>query len=450
MSLVRKSMEVFAGRWLLFPLNLLISVIVIRVIGAEGKGILVLLMATVSILATIGNLGAPAAAIYYLRKRVHNQRTLIVNFLVLTTIFSLLVWSLFFLRGEWFIRLFFKSVSVSSKLIWLAFFSLPIVMLTSFISAILLGAGLSRFYTQLILSTVLINIVATFLLIVVFPFGVTGAVVANILALAIPLGVALRQVIRGTRGCTWKISWEGILSLLHYGIRHYPATISSMTFNRAGNFILAYFVGIQAVGYYSVAVTVYNAVLSIPRAVNTLLTGEAVALEKSKSALLVAKSTRNILMVMLCATIILAVISPWFVPVLYGADFARAVTPLIILLIAGLLVGIYATIQTYFSAINRPGLNSTFSIVACTISIILALVIVPVAGITGMAIASLLAQFVAFLLFLFWFWRVTGIPIRSVLLLTRQDIAGWHWRILGGMQRVYLKLGEIAAKYKKV
>jgi len=448
MSLVRKSVEVFAGRWLLFPLNLLISVIVIRVIGAEGKGILVLLMATVSILATIGNLGAPAAAIYYLRKRVHNQRTLIVNFLVLTTIFSLLVWSLFFLHGEWFIRLFLKSVSVSSKLIWLAFFSLPITMLTSFISAIQLGAGLSRFYNQLILSTALINIVATFLLIVVFPFGVTGAVVANILALAIPLGMALRQVIKGTRGCTWKISWGTQLSLLHYGIRHYPATISSMTFNRAGNFILAYFVGIQAVGYYSVAVTVYNAVLSIPRAVNTLLTGEAAALEKSKSALLVAKSTRNILMVMLCATIILTVISPWIVPVLYGADFVRAVTPLIILLIAGLLVGIYATIQTYFSGINRPGLNSTFSIVSCTISIILALVIVPVAGITGMAIAFLLAQFVAFLLFLFWFWRVTGIPIRSVLLLTRQDIEGWRWRIMSGIQSVYLKLKTAIGDFK--
>ena len=448
MTLVRKSMEVFAGRWLLFPLNLLMSVIVIRIIGAEGKGILVLLMATVSILATIGNLGAPAAAIYYLRKGVHNQRTLIANFLVLTTIFSLLVWSLFFLHGEWFIRLFLKSVSVSSKLIWLAFFSLPITMLTSFISAIQLGAGLSRFYNQLILSTALINIVATFLLIVVFPFGVTGAVVANILALAIPLGMALRQVIKGTRGCTWKISWGTQLSLLHYGIRHYPATISSMTFNRAGNFILAYFVGIQAVGYYSVAVTVYNAVLSIPRAVNTLLTGEAAALEKSKSALLVAKSTRNILMVMLCATIILTVISPWIVPVLYGADFVRAVTPLIILLIAGLLVGIYATIQTYFSGINRPGLNSTFSIVSCTISIILALVIVPVAGITGMAIAFLLAQFVAFLLFLFWFWRVTGIPIRSVLLLTRQDIEGWRWRIMSGIQSVYLKLKTAIGDFK--
>ncbi len=448
MTLVRKSVEVFAGRWLLFPLNLLISVLVIRVIGAEGKGILVLLMATVAILATIGNLGAPAAAIYYLRKGVHNQRTLIANFLVLTTIFSILVWSLFFLHEEWFIRLFFKSVSVSSKLIWLAFFSLPIVMLTSFISAILLGAGLSRFYNQLILSTALINIVAIFLLVVVFPFGVTGVVVANILASAIPLGVAVRQMIRGTRGCNWKISWGTQLSLLHYGIRHYPATISSITFNHAGNFILAYFVGIQAVGYYSVAVGAYNAILSIPRSVYRLLTGEAAALESSKSSLLVARSTRNILPVMLCATITSAVISPWIIPVLYGADFVRAVIPLIILLIAGLLVGVHATIQTYFSAINRPGLNSTFSIVSCTISIILALVIVPVAGITGMAIAFLLAQCVVFLLFLFWFWRVTGIPIRSVLLLTREDIEGWRWRIMSVMQSVYLKLKTAVGDFK--
>jgi len=438
MSLMRKSMEVFAGRWLLFPLNLLTSVLVIRVIGAEGKGILVLLMATVSILATIGNLGMPAAAIYYLRKKVHNQRTLIANFLVVAIPFSLLAWGLFFLHGEWFIRLFFKGASVNSRLIWLAFSSLPIIMLTSFISAILLGAGLSRLYAQLILSTALIDILAKFLLLVVFPFGVTGAVVANLLALGIPLVVALCQVVRNTRGYTWKISWEGISSLLHYGVRHYPATISSMTFSRAGNFLLAYFLNVQAVGYYSVAVTVYEVILSIPRAVNTLLTGEAASLEKSNSGLLVAKATRNMLLVMLCAVITLAIISPWLIPVLYGPDFVQAVIPLIILLMAGLLTGIYATIQTYFLGVNRPGLSSIFNSVACAVSPILGFILIPIIGIVGMAIALLLARFVGLLLFLFWFWRATGIPIRSVLLLTREDMASWCWRILTVLQRLRL------------
>ena len=440
MSLARKSMGVFATNWLMLPLNLLTSVLVVRSIGAEGKGIVVLLMTTVSLLALLGHLGAPAAAIYYLRKEIYNPRTLIANFMVLVIIFSLLVWCLFFLYGEWFIRLFFKGVTVSPGLILLALSSLPIMMLSGFVSTMLLGAGLSGFYAQLTLGTAFITIVATLLLVVVLSFGVTGAVAAKILATTVTLVLALRQMIRRTQGCDWQVSWSGILALVRIGIGHYIGSVSSLMFKSGGNFLLSYFLDVRAVGYYSVAVTLYNIVLSVPRAVGRLLAGEVAGSEGTDSVSLVSKATRNVLWVMLFLVLILAVISPRLVPALYGVEFSRSVTPLKILLMAAVLIGLSATIQTYFLGIGRPGIGGICVLFAAVVSLSISVFLIPLTGINGMAVATLLGSVVSALICLLWFWRLSATPLRSMLLLTSQDIADWRREVLDGLKRIRILL----------
>ena len=440
MNLARKSIGVFATNWLALPLYLLTSVLVVRSIGAEGKGILALLMTTVSLLALLGNLGVPVAAVYYLRKEIYNPRTLIANFLVLVIIFSLLVWGLFFLYGEWFIRLFFEGVTVSTGLILLALSSLPIMMLSRFVSFMLLGAGLSGFYAQFTLGTAFITTLATLLLVVVLPFGVTGAVVAKILAVTATLALALRQMIIRTQGCDWQVSWSGILALVRFGIGHYIGSVSSLVFRNEGNFLIAYFLDVQTVGYYSVAISLCNVVLSVPEAVDRLLAGEAAGREETNSTSLVSKATRNVLWIMLCVALMLAIISPRLIPALYGAEFTQSVAPLTILLIAAIFIGLTSTIKAYFLGIGRPVIGGICFLAIAVVSLGLSVVLIPIAGINGMALATLLGSVVGALLCLLWFWRLSAAPIRHMLLLTSQDIAYWRREVLDGLQRIRILL----------
>jgi O-antigen/teichoic acid export membrane protein len=440
MNLAHKGIGVFATNWLVFPLNLLTGVLVIRTIGAEGQGILALLMAAVAMVALLGNLGTPAVAIYYLRKGIYNPRALIVNFMVLTAFFSLLVWGLLFLYGEWFIQLFFKGVTISPWLILLAFSSLPVMMLSGFISNMLLGAGLSKHYARLTLGTAFIDIVATLLFVVVLPFGVTGAVVAKILAATVALLAALRQIIKSTHGCEWQVSWGGLLAMVRLGSGHYVGSVSSLMFKKGGNFLLAYFLNVGAVGYYSVAVAMYDVVLSIPRAVATLVAGEAASREGTDSASLVSKSSRNVLWAMVLVAILLAIISPWLIPVLLGADFIQSVVPIIILLPAAILIGLFSTIHAYFLGIGRPGIDGICVLIATVVSLSLSVVLIPIAGIIGMALATLLGSVVCAMLCLPWFWHLSASPIRSTFFLTPQDIAGWRWQVRDGLQRIHLFL----------
>lgn len=435
MSLIHKGAKVFTVNWLILPLNLLASILIVRSIGAGGKGIFTLLITTASILSLLGELGTPSAAIYFLRKKKYGQRTLIANYLVLVIVFTLLVCFLFFLCKDWFINLFFKDSFFNFGVIWLVLFILlPITMLDRFISAILLGLGSVNLYARLAVGRPFLNLILVFLLVVVLQFGVTGAVVAYIVASIIALAIVLCQMLRSVqeKNREFRFRWDNFSSLAGFGIKSYPGNVGSLMFKRTSNFLVAYFLNVQAVGYYSVAESLYHVVLSIPRAVNTLLLGESAGRKGVDSAQLVVKATRNILWIMLSVVLLLGVVSFWLIPALYGADFSRAVMPMIVLLISALLVGINSSIQTYFLGIGRPAINSILTVIAGLISFILAFFLIPVIGITGMALAILIGSFIGVLLHLFWFRRLSVVPIRisSILLLRRNDILLWKKEIM--------------------
>lgn len=438
MSLLRKSLEVFTANWVRYPLGLLANVIVIRVIGAEGKGVVVLLMSVAGVLSALGHLGMPAAAIYYLRKKVYAEGELIVNFLIVVFIFSLLMSALFWLGGNWFYGLFFEHIDVHPWLIWLTFATIPVTMVINFITSILLGAGLSRLYAGLVVGKSVLYIVAVVLLVVLMPFGIAGAIAATILAQLIALIPVFFRLIKLSPLEVRKINRRCISDMFGFGIRHYPSVLAAILFNHGGNFLLGLLMNVQSVGYYSVAVSAYNLVISIPRAVNTLLTGEATARMRRDSALFVARSSRNIFTVMFLTVIALSITSPWWVPFLYGDDFSRAVMPVIMLSTAALLAGVSSSVQTYFFSINRPGLNSILNLLTAIVALGMAPFLISFAEINGMAVSVLTARFVGVVLILFVFQRLAGIPFGSAILVTSKDISDWHLKIKKGMKQIRL------------
>ena len=431
MSLVRKSLEIFTTNWLQYPLGLIANVIVIRSIGAEGKGVAVLLISTVTILSALGHLGAPAAAIYYLRKNIYTREKLISNFLVLVLGVCLLVTVIFLFFGRWYLQFFFQEIPVSPWLMWMSLTGVPIIMLFNFFNAILLGSGLSRLYIKFVLLKSFIHITIILLFVIAFPLGITGAVLATIVSLLVPMVLVFRRLVKESSGSFWQINSKCISDMINFGIRQHPSTIGAIFFNYGSNLLLSIFLDVKSVGYYSVASTAYNAVISIPRSINTLLLGETTSREPHQASALAAKATRNVAAAMAMVVITLSSVSPWLIPFMYGADFSLAVIPVILLLISAMLAGASSAIQTYFSSINRPGLSSFFNLTSVAVVLCFASFLIRIAGISGMGIAVLTGRFVGLTLGLIWFRRLTDINIASVILLNSKDITDWRSRIVG-------------------
>jgi O-antigen/teichoic acid export membrane protein len=420
-SLARKSLSVFVTNWLLFPLQLVTGVLVVRSLGAEGKGLLVILTTSVALLAALGAFGLPAAGVYFSRSGIYSERTLVVNYLIVVALVSLIVTGTAFRAQQGFSRVFLDGKQIESYLVALTLAELPLMLLSSFLSLLVLAAGRTKDYAWLTIGAGVFNISGTLLLVVIYKLGVAGALIAILFSQLIVLTSLSWKFWKTSSDQACEVHPKILINMFKYGLQHYIGTVGSQMFKRADNFLLAYFLDIRAVGYYSVALTGYDALLSIPRAIIGLLAGEATSQKAEEAAETVARSGRYLLWLMLTASLSISILSPWIVPILYGTDFSRSVPPLIILLMAAVLLGLTTIIQAYFLSVNKPAINGTSTALAGGINLALSLWLIPLAGLPGDALATFIGSMANLSIHLFWFRRLSKTPLRDVFLLRNSD-----------------------------
>lgn len=439
--LARKGAVVFATNWMLLPLNLLTSVLVVHTVGAEGKGILVLLQNSVQLLASLGQFGTSVAAVYYLRQGKFNVRQLISNYLLLIMGVCIVALLLAFAGGEHFLSWFFEGSSLSGVILATAAVLLPITMLSDYLSALLLGLGHSTTYSYAKLAAPILYLVAVCILVIVFRQGVTGVLASYMLSRFLVVTYMWLQLWRHAQGQHCRPSLAGLTVLINYGIRHWIGTVGSLVFKRADSFLLSYFLDVSAVGYYSIALVFYNAVLSIPRAITTLLAGEASDKANSHPALLVAQVARNVLWIMIGVAIALALVSPWLIPRLYGPDFIQAIHPLFILMPAAVLMGFASVLYIFFMSTGRPGIGGIITLISGIVNLALSVLLIPIIGLVGSALGTLGGTGVAAGLYLVLFSHVSTLRFQYAVLLTRQDMYMWVQQSLGRLRRIVGVLG---------
>jgi O-antigen/teichoic acid export membrane protein len=413
MGLRRKGAGVLLANSLVVSLGLANGVVVIRLVGAEGRGTLVLLSTLVAVLATLGQFGFLASSTYYLRKNIYGERTLIANYAIIIVAFSAICGALIVAGSGVLTSVFFEGTTVGSGLMFLAICALPLIMLTNFVAGLLLAKGKARAYSSLTVVPAFAALLLTLVLVAGFDLGVSGALLATVLSqgLAVVMGALL--VARRTRGQSVELSPKTMSDLGRFGMRYYGVILGSQIFKRGDIFLLAYFLDVKAVAYYSVGVSLYEVILSLPRAVSTMVTGETAARPEAKAGAFVARVSRGLLWIMLSGALALALLSYWLIPRVYGADFERARVPALILLASAVLLGFSLSLQNYFTGIGRPGVNAMLSFLAGGVNLALSVALIPREGIIGNAVATLIASGLSLGLFLFWFARVADVPVRS-------------------------------------
>jgi O-antigen/teichoic acid export membrane protein len=433
-SLLRKGAHVFTATWLALPAQFLTSVFVIRTLGATGRGEIVVLVSAAAVLVMLGHFGAPTAAIYYVRKGVFAERELLSSFLALILAETLILALVWLLGSAWFLDTFLAGTELSRWTVALAILSIPFQLANTFTSSLLLGLGESGAYSRAILGINLLTAALTLTLVVALPFGVPGALIAMIGANVAGSAYLISRIAARSVGQEWQVRRRPLVEMVRFGIRHYAGSVGAQLFKRGDNFVVAFFLGTGAVGYYSVATMAYDAVLTIPRAVANLLSGDAAGRDDAGAAEVVSQVTRNIIGLMIGAVLVLGTAAVWLVPLVYGADFVQAITPLHVLLAASVLVGGTIGLQAYFLSIGRPGLYGGFTLLAGAVNLLLSLWLVPRLGIVGNALATLIAAALSAALHLYFFNRFSRLPLRDVMLPKLAEVRLGVARIRAGVR----------------
>ncbi|OGV63984.1 MAG: hypothetical protein A2283_11975 [Lentisphaerae bacterium RIFOXYA12_FULL_48_11] len=425
MSVARKGIGIVSVNWLILPLYLVTSIIIVRWLGVEGRGIVVVLSSAAAFLSGIGHFGIPAAGIYYARNGVIGERTIFFYFLGFVLFFFFVCIVALLLFEDLFVRAFLDRVSVNHEWMIVMLMAVPFMMLNNYLATILLAKGDARGYAGMQVGIGCADVLGTLILVVWLGLGITGAMYSILLAQGIACLVRTTRMFKTTRGQPVVMNGDVLEKILCFGAKHYLGTIGAQIFKRANNFLLAFFLDTRAVGYYSVAMIPYEAALSIPRGVNAFLSGNASALNPRDAAFSVAESFRKLLWVMILVAAGLAVVSPFVLPLMYGGDFVRSNPALLILLVVSVLLGCAMNLQTYFLGTGKPGINGVLTLITGLMNLVLAVFLIPLWGIEGNAVSALLAWLVGLYLYTAYFLKESRLSLATMCILRKKDVVGF-------------------------
>jgi O-antigen/teichoic acid export membrane protein len=223
-----------------------------------------------------------------------------------------------------------------------------------------------------------------------------GAMVASglgCIAILLPLLVALKR-----EGISLRPAWnsEYLRAAARFGSAVQLANLLVQMTGRLDLILVYRIAGSAAAGRYSVALTLGTLVGSIPMAIAFTSFPRLPKLPEAEARLLIASLFRVGVAASIMTSLVLAVASPFLIPLMFGAAYSDAVFPSLLLFPAGILwSGQWILCRANASRGAPRSLFVSFSL-SFLIMIVLDLVLIESFGINGAATASFISSAAGF------------------------------------------------------
>ena len=406
--------SVFGATVAALGVGFLTSIVVARLLGPDGRGLLGVAYSLATIGVAIVSLGVPVAISYYASRRARLMPRLLG---------SALVYCAFMLVG----LLLLALVVSGSGLDWLGEaghlgFWLLTALLTWAVLMEYVGQNTlrgrflyGRTNALLVLSRTAI-LVTTIVLVALLGLGTQGALVALIVGSGVYAVGALSSFVRDGLG----FSRHVFAAMVRYGWRVQVGRLIQMGNGRLDVLILSAFAPLAQVGVYVVAQVVAELVRLVPTAIG-FVAMPAIAQGRG-SGPDAGRTVRLSGTLSLAGVGAVALGAPVLIFVGYGSAFAPALLPLYILLPGTWMFGAGNVMGDVFRGRGRPGLPSILAGVAIVVTVVLDLLLIPPLGTVGAAIASTCAYTVFGVSSAVCLARLEGLSARRRVLADREEM----------------------------
>lgn len=206
--------------------------------------------------------------------------------------------------------------------------------------------------------------------------------------------------------------------LMGYGSRVWFGSLAGVLLSRIDQLLIAPLSDAAALGIYVVAVAIAELVLVFNNAVRDVYFAEE---SRSPDMSRVARAARLSTIVTAVLALMVAFASVWGIPALFGEEFAAAIVPTWILLAAVVLGNPGSLAGAGLSAYGKPHLRSWSLLFALIANIGVLVILVPSMGAVGAAIATAVGNVFAAGINLLWVRRVDKQFSASQFVLVRRD-----------------------------
>lgn len=396
------------------------AILIARLLGPKGYGIFQIALTASIIAATLADFGLGIANNYLASRYPYARPKLLGNTLIFIGSNGTIIAFLSAIVIVTFRNYAFPELPKSY--LWLIPLSIPIQAIQISLIGLVYGAnmfkekviGTSLHYILFLGAATVLASLGRLTTHSLMLFWIIGLSVSSLYW----MGVLMRSSLSGPQ-------WDraSLRKQFFYGRNSYIYNAAHMLNFRLDMFLVAYFLRAEHVGWYALATSITEALLYLPKALsNVVLTETATEVKDSikSNHHLVYK---GIILIIGAAIVGIAILAPFLIPQIFSASFTPSVAPLLLLLPGSLAMALGIIAAYHLFGLGKSAQPSLAALVTTAVTVILDLLLIPMLGIQGAALASSIA-YIAFLSICLHFVIIENkTNVKSLLIPTKQDMA---------------------------
>jgi len=396
---LHKVIITLSTRILLLIIGVLTTIVIVRLLGPEGRGLYALAMTCIGIGIQLGTLGFHASNTYYVAQDSTLLSILLGNSLLLSLVAGIAVALLVLII----VRVWPDILPFDNTLLSLILLGFPIALAYVLIQSLLVGLHEIQFFNGVELLNKTLALLFIGFCVLSHIVTVSSVFMTAILALTVVLIMSLFQLKKHSKEFP-RCSFYFFQCNFGFGFKAYLVAFFSFLVLRFDLWMVEYLLGTKEAGYYSIATAMSDMIYVFPMLVGKLLfprlSAEQDIREKQKKTKLVALLIAVIMSVI--TFLVVLVIEP-VVRVAFGSEFLLSVQPFLWLLPGIVCLSINSIFMNYFASVDMPLIVVFFPVFAFFLNVFLNLYFIPSYGMVGAAFSSSIAYFVMLVFSLTYF-----------------------------------------------
>lgn len=382
---------VFATRVARFGIGFATSFLLAGMLLPEGRGQYALLVLVPGMLNALGQLGLPSAMSFFAGRGMRIDELQRLGWILTVGL------SVFLVGGTLLLLPFLIETvlqAVDEELIPLALASVPFQLSTAFAGSALIGRQVMRNYNLIIVAQSVLMLAGVIVLVGWLDLGVSGAL-ASFVAVAVVAAIAttieLSRVVRSAPPDGPHIRFGSFLS---YGLRIYPASVTGYFSYRADVLLLGAMLGDAAsVGLYTFAVSLAELAFMVPDSVSTVFYPRVAGMDRRDADALAPQVSRFTLLVT-CIALVGLVPAAWLATNVILPAYAESMPAFLVLLPGIVALSVSKVLAGYIGGLGLPLHVARASVVNLVVNLVANVVLIPMLGIIGAALASMISYVV--------------------------------------------------------
>jgi O-antigen/teichoic acid export membrane protein len=410
----------FGASAIIQTLNIVSGVVTARALGPAGRGELAAVLLWPGLLAFLGGLGTADAVVYFTAGATGREREISATALAVALVQSaalvLVGYALMpVVLGH------YGHHAVDAAWLYLAWIPLSLMELAAM--AMLQGKLRFTAFNLLRLSLVVGMLSGLAGLYFLRQITVTNVVLAYLLANVLTLLLALWSI--GAHGWLGFRPTSGLArSMVAYGLKSHSGNIAGIANERGDQAVIAGFLQPVSLGLYSAANSVSSPIGLIGSSVSLVIfpvVAGAASLDAKRLAF--TRFVKVTVAISLVTALALFGLTPYLIGLFFGAPFLPAAPAAQVLVVGAVILSTSRVVGYGLRALNRPLVPGLAELIALVTTLIGLAVLLPLLGIVGAAVASLLA-YATSLTYLAWYCkRALGMPLHTMLLPSPSELA---------------------------